>query len=111
MSYYVYMIRCEDNSLYTGITTDLMRRLKEHTSKNGEGAKYTFSHKPLGFAVAWKTESGRSMASKLEARLKKLKKTDKERLVKNPELLAEYLDERFETAEFLPVDAEKEKQT
>ncbi|MBQ3573901.1 MAG: GIY-YIG nuclease family protein, partial [Clostridia bacterium] len=37
--YYVYMMRCSDNSLYTGITTDLERRFEEHKSK--KGAKYT----------------------------------------------------------------------
>ena len=42
--YYVYMLRCTDNSLYTGITTDLERRMSEHFSKDKKCAKYTRRH-------------------------------------------------------------------
>lgn len=42
--YYIYMLRCEDNSIYTGITTDINRRMKEHFSKNKKCAKYTLKH-------------------------------------------------------------------
>ena len=41
MAWYVYMLRCGDGSLYTGSTTDVARRLREH--QNGTGAKYTLS--------------------------------------------------------------------
>ena len=43
--YYTYMLRCNDNSIYTGITTDLSRRFLEHTSQDTKCAKYTLSHK------------------------------------------------------------------
>ena len=90
--YYVYMIRCSDNSLYSGITTDLERRFKEHTKKDGKGAKYTRAKDVVSVACAWVTDSGRSDASKLEARLKKLPKEKKEILCKSPERLYEFYD-------------------
>lgn len=94
--FYIYMIRCEDNSLYTGITTDLKRRFKEHISQKGAGAKYTHSRTPVKIEIAWKTENGRSAALKLEAFLKKMKKCDKENLVINPHNLSEYLNGKFD---------------
>ncbi len=42
--YYVYMLRCEDNSIYTGITTDINRRMSEHFNKTEKCAKYTKTH-------------------------------------------------------------------
>ena len=91
--YYVYMMRCSDNSLYSGITTDLYRRFEEHTNKeNPKGAKYTHAKEVISIAAAWQTEEGRSEASKLEARLKKLPKAKKEILCEFPERLYEYYD-------------------
>ena len=90
MTYYVYMMRCSDNSLYSGITTDLERRFREHTNKDGKGAKYTRAKDVVAIACAWVTDSGRSEASKLEAKLKKLPKEKKELLCKAPERLYEY---------------------
>lgn len=88
--YYVYMMRCSDNSLYTGITTDLERRFSEHTKKDGTGAKYTRAKQVVSIACAWVTDEGRSEASKLEARLKKLPKGKKEILCEFPERLYEF---------------------
>ena len=42
--YYTYMLRCSDNSIYTGMTNDLEKRLNEHKTKSKNGAKYTKSH-------------------------------------------------------------------
>lgn len=100
--YYVYMMRCSDNSLYIGITTDLMRRFKEHTEKSGKGAKYTRSRSVTQIAAAWKTNGGRAEASRLECKLKKLKKDYKEKLCKNPEMINELLDgeNSFTSVEF-----------
>ena len=87
------MMRCSDNSLYSGITTDLYRRFHEHTDKkNVKGAKYTHSRNVISIAAAWATESGRGDASKLEARLKKLSKTQKEALCMTPEKLYDFYD-------------------
>ncbi|MBQ8807791.1 MAG: GIY-YIG nuclease family protein [Clostridia bacterium] len=91
MMYYVYLMRCSDNSLYCGITTDLYRRFKEHTDKaNTKGAKYTHSRKVISIAAAWQTQCGRGEASKLEARLKKLTKEKKELLCKSPQRLYDF---------------------
>lgn len=80
--YYVYILRCEDNSLYTGITTDVARRFSEHMADKVKGAKYTKAHKPKEIAAAWKV-GGKSEASKLEYRIKKLPKAEKEKLILN----------------------------
>ena len=77
--YYVYMLRCEDNSLYTGITTDLKRRFSEHTGTD-KGAKYTKSRKPLQIAAAFEVAT-KSDALKLEYAIKKFGKPKKEMLV------------------------------
>ena len=76
MDYYVYIIRCKDNSLYTGITTDVERRYKEH--KQGTGAKYTKSKGVLKIEIIFKC-NGRSEASKIEYYIKKMTKDQKER--------------------------------
>ena len=78
--YFVYILRCEDNSLYTGITTDLKRRFNEHSGVCSGGAKYTASRRPVKFEAAFSAE-GRSAASKLEYRIKALKRTEKELLI------------------------------
>lgn len=75
--YYTYLLRCCDGSLYAGITTDLARRMKEHRSGGALCAKYTRVHHPLCLCAAWKSET-RSLASRLEYRLKRLKKEEKE---------------------------------
>lgn len=75
------MLRCKDGSIYTGITTDLSRRMAEHFSKGGAAAKYTRSHDPLKLEAAWQS-AGRSLAGKLEAGIKRLPKSKKEKLIK-----------------------------
>lgn len=79
-AYYTYILRCEDGSLYAGITTDLARRFAEHAGSCGKGAKYTASRRLVRFEAAWKLPD-RSEASKLEYRIKALTKLDKERLI------------------------------
>lgn len=94
--YYVYMIRCEDNSIYTGITTDLDRRINEHINKEKGCAKYTLRHSANKLESAWKTEN-RVLASKLEYYIKKLSKKQKEELIQKEELLQKFLGEKIET--------------
>ena len=82
-SWYVYMIRANDNSLYTGITTDLARRLAEHKGEATgvyKSAKALRSKRRLEIVFSHKVE-GRSKASRLESRIKRLSKTKKEALV------------------------------
>ena len=83
--YYVYMLRCIDNTIYTGITVDIDRRMKEHFSKNEKCAKYTFIHSAKKLEAVWETDN-KSLASKLEYAIKKLTKVKKEELIKNREL-------------------------
>lgn len=88
--YFVYMLRCIDGSLYAGITTDVERRFAEHLSGGKKGAKYTKNHTPQEIAAAWCVEN-RSVASKLEWRLKHLTKAQKEVLCQEPERLSEFV--------------------
>lgn len=93
--YYTYILRCKDNSLYTGITTDLERRLKEHKEKGEKTAKYTLRHEAVKMEIAWESEN-RVLASKLEFNIKKLTKKQKEELIKNPKLLNEFLGDKIQ---------------
>ncbi len=83
--YYTYMLRCADNSLYTGITTDIERRKKEHLSQSGKCAKYTRNHPAVRMEIVWESKN-RSLASKLEYHIKTLSKTQKEALLKSKQL-------------------------
>lgn len=74
----VYLIRCSGGQLYTGITTDVERRLSEH--KSGKGAKFLRGKAPLELAFAQPVGS-RSAALKTEAAIKKLSKAAKEALI------------------------------
>jgi len=77
--WFVYMLRCADNSLYTGITTDVERREIEHNGKKSV-TKYTRVRQPV--ELVYRENAGsRSEASKREVQLKKLKKYEKEALV------------------------------
>ena len=74
----VYLIRCADKSLYTGITTDVQRRFQTHSE--GKGAKYLKTRRP--FKLVFSKEIGdRSQASKLEYAIKQLPKKRKEQIV------------------------------
>lgn len=75
----VYILRCRDGSLYTGITTALERRLHEH-NHSPKGARYTRQRRPVTLAYR-EFHPTRSAASKREAQLKKLERREKERLI------------------------------
>ena len=79
------MIRCEDNSIYTGMTNSLERRLEEHKTKSKNGAKYTKSHNAIKLETAWKSKE-KSLACKLEYQIKQLSKQQKEELIKGRKL-------------------------
>lgn len=85
--YYTYIIRCENNSLYTGMTNNLDKRVNEHLSKSE--AKYTKSHKATKLETAWKSKD-KSLACKLEYQIKHLTKQQKEKLITG-ERLSTYL--------------------
>ena len=96
-TYYIYVLRCLDNSLYTGITTDVKRRFDEHTTRRSSAEKYTRSRKPNSIEIVW-SSSSRSEASKLEYAFKKLSKTKKEEIISNPSLLKTYLEDKIDTS-------------
>ena len=73
--WYVYIVRCSDKSLYTGITVDLDRRVLEHNTSN-KGAKYTRPRRPVQLVYS-ETHEDRSSASKRESVIKKLSRSDK----------------------------------
>ena len=77
--YYLYILRCVDKTLYSGITVDLNRRLAEHNHSK-RGAKYTRSRRPV-ILVYSKKYRNRSIASQAEARIKKLSLADKLQLL------------------------------
>ncbi len=77
-SWYLYLIRCPDNRLYTGITTDVARRFAQHQS--GKGAKALRGKGVLDLVFS-QVVGNRSLALRAEYRIKQLSKTEKERLV------------------------------
>ena len=81
MSWYLYVVRCADDSLYTGVTTNLKRRLHEHNSTK-RGAKYTKTRRPVNLVYFEEYES-RSAAQSAESFFKKLRKEEKEGAVKS----------------------------
>jgi len=85
--YYIYILRCDDNSLYTGIATDYIKRFEEH--KLGIGAKYTKYKKPQKLEIVFST-LGKSSASKIEYFIKQFKKEKKEDLINNPQVLIDF---------------------
>lgn len=93
--FYTYIIRCKDNSLYTGITTDIKRRFEEHSKKTSKCAKYTLNHQAEKIECVWQSEN-RILASKLEFYIKKLTKTEKESLIKDNKLFKQLLSKKIE---------------
>lgn len=79
VSWFVYVLLCADGTLYTGITTNIERRITEHNSTK-KGAKYTRVRLPVSLAYSEKAKS-RSQAAMREAALKKLSRTQKLALI------------------------------
>jgi putative endonuclease len=77
--YYVYILECVDKTLYTGITTDLKRRVAEH-NESKLGARYTSSRRPVKMVYSAELKN-RSQASAEEFRIKKLTKSNKIALI------------------------------
>jgi len=77
---YVYILRCKDKTLYTGITKDIKKRIEEHNNSD-LGAKYTKARRPV--ILLWSKEvKDRSQASKLEYEIKHMTKIQKENIIK-----------------------------
>jgi len=78
------MLRCSDDSLYTGITPNLQRRMRQHTGQLKGGARYTALRPPKEIAALW-TAPDRAAASKGEYAIKRLTPEQKRELVRHPE--------------------------
>ena len=78
-SWFLYVLQCGDGTLYTGITTDVPRRLKEHNT-SPKGAKYTKTRRPVKL-VYWIDLKDRSTAQKAEYKFKKLTREQKEKII------------------------------
>nr|WP_201800208.1 GIY-YIG nuclease family protein [Brevibacillus laterosporus] len=91
-SHYVYMLQCADGSLYTGYTTEMKRRLKQH--REGKGAKYTRGRCPIEL-VYWEEGADRSWGLKREEQIKRLQRSTKERLIMfgDPSVQSTLIDE------------------
>ncbi len=83
--WFVYILRCADNSLYTGVTTDVNKRLDQHNGIDKNGAKYTRSRQPVKL-VYQESSISRSEASKREYTIKCLKKSEKEHIIEQHQL-------------------------
>lgn len=81
---FLYIVKCQDGSLYTGITKDLKKRMGEHYHKTGKGAKYTRSRRIVEIMMVWEAASY-SSAARLEYRIKRLKRKDKLKVIASPE--------------------------
>ena len=83
MSYFVYIVACADTTYYTGVTTDIVRRLREHNAPT-KGAKYTRTRQPVELRY-YEEQPDRSAAQKREYVLRRLSRTEKERIITNKE--------------------------
>jgi putative endonuclease len=83
--WFVYIVRCCDDSLYTGITKDVERRIQEHNDDDSLGAKYTKARRPVVLVHQEKCES-RSAATRREIEIKKLSRKDKNILLSQEKL-------------------------
>ena len=81
MSYFIYILRCNDDTLYTGIAKDVEKRILEH-NESDKGAKYTKARRPVKLLYTEEAED-RSVASKREYAIKKLSRTKKLELIEN----------------------------
>lgn len=78
--YYVYLLRCADDTLYCGVSTNWQRRLRQHASGSSSAARYTRAHPPRELAALWECgEKGDAL--RLEYRIKKLRREEKLRLI------------------------------
>lgn len=104
--YYIYILKCENGELYTGITPNLRRRLTEHFTGSEKCAKYTKSHPPVSVERVWTTET-KGAALSLEYRIKKdLTKKNKEILISHPEKLSEFFGEKLDAEAYKVYDGE-----
>lgn len=84
-TWFLYVVLCSDGTLYTGVTTDLDRRLRQHNGDLVGGAKYTRARRPVTLQAFW-LYPGKSPAMKAEHEFKKLSRAEKLRRVRDRSL-------------------------
>lgn len=77
---WVYIVKCSDNTLYTGVANDVERRIQEHNGFLPKGARYTRARRPVQLVYKKKCKN-RSEATKEESRIKKLSREEKIKLI------------------------------
>ena len=87
----VYIVRCSDGALYTGIATDVRRRIAQHEQGNGRGAKYLRGRAPLRLVLE-RTIGAKGLALRVESLIKKLPKTRKEKLIEQEIMVNQVVD-------------------
>ena len=100
--YYVYIVRCRDGSLYTGLAKYLCRRMREHVDRAAACAKYTRSRPVTALEAVWRTET-RSAAASLEALIKSLPRAQKLALIAAPETLLSRYGDRLPAQDYTPL--------
>lgn len=83
---YTYIIKCSDETLYTGACVSIKSRMRDHCLKTGKCAKYTKGREVISIEAVWESDT-LSFACKLESYIKKLKKLKKNDLINNPHKL------------------------
>lgn len=99
---YTYIIRCQDNTLYTGITKNMPKRMEEHYCRKKQGAKYTKSRQAVEVMMVWKSNSW-SAAATLEHYIKSLSRPKKLALINSPASLNNDAGEKLKGNVYEPV--------
>lgn len=98
---FVYMVKCTDDSLYTGITKDIRQRMHDHYFKTEKGAKYTRSRQIGRIMMVWEAGSY-SSAARLEYAIKHLQRKDKLKIIREPETELKNLIPRLAEESYIP---------
>ena len=97
-TYSLYIVECADGTYYTGICTDLERRLEEHNTDDKKGAKYTKVRRPVKLVFSVSDIKNRKLASRGEFHLKKLTRSKKQLLINGDNRLLQWLGSLLEVS-------------
>lgn len=86
--YWVYILHCDNDTYYTGYTTDLCKRYQSHLNGTGK-CKYTRSFKPVTIAQCWQINGSKSLAMQIEKQIKNLSRQEKESIIAKPAKLSD----------------------
>jgi putative endonuclease len=95
MIWFIYMVRGKDKKIYTGITTNVTRRLEEHQGAGSKGAKFLRGRSPLELLIVMPV-GNRSDALRVEHRVKRLSRWKKDSIVREPAILKSFIEKEKE---------------